>query len=282
MAWWAKALDIISAPLSQPSTFFTKGPVAAAKKVKQTRQAISRGDTGKASGVIGTTLASTAIAATGILAVAGAGAGGVLGGISRTFVTKTIPKATFSVAKSVVPKSVIGKVGAGSATILGAGVLTSSRKARGSIKDAPGGVFLLGKDIGKSIEGDKPLNTGDLARGFKTAGLVGLAGVGLAVVAPKIIGAVKGDGKKESEPFAIVGPVPEESTEKAKETPIKTETPAVISTTPIPDKTTIVTPTRAPTRRRTTKKPIIPMKQSVKVFVNTGRYLNQRNYVSRC
>jgi hypothetical protein len=79
----SRALDIISAPLSQPKTVLTKGIFAGADAVKQSRQDIARGRK-SATGTILTTLGSTAVLGAGILAAGGAGAAGAAGGVART------------------------------------------------------------------------------------------------------------------------------------------------------------------------------------------------------
>jgi len=61
------ALDIVSAPLSQPRTTLTKGLRAGTEEVKQRREDIKAGKKGGL-GVIGTTLASTAVVAGGVVA----------------------------------------------------------------------------------------------------------------------------------------------------------------------------------------------------------------------
>lgn len=66
----SKALDVISAPLSQPKTFFTKGPLAAAEEVRKSREQIKGGDNIEALKVIGTTVASTVVAAGAVLGTA--------------------------------------------------------------------------------------------------------------------------------------------------------------------------------------------------------------------
>lgn len=65
----SKGLDYLSAPLSQPVTFITKGPTAAAKKVESTRKEIAAGQTSGLK-VIGTTLATTALVGAGVVAAA--------------------------------------------------------------------------------------------------------------------------------------------------------------------------------------------------------------------
>jgi len=60
--FFSRALDVISAPLSQPRTTFTQGLRAGAEAVRQRREDISTGEKGGA-GVIATTVASTVIAA---------------------------------------------------------------------------------------------------------------------------------------------------------------------------------------------------------------------------
>ena len=72
-----KALDIISAPLSQPKTTFTEGIGAGAEAVREKREEIRTAETtGEAArlalGVVGTTVATTAVAASAILATGAA------------------------------------------------------------------------------------------------------------------------------------------------------------------------------------------------------------------
>jgi len=66
----SKGLDYLSAPLSQPLTFITKGPTAAAAAVSTSRAKISAGDKGEAAKVIGKTLLSTAVIGAGVVAAA--------------------------------------------------------------------------------------------------------------------------------------------------------------------------------------------------------------------
>jgi hypothetical protein len=83
----SKALDIISAPLSQPRTTFTQGIGAGAAAVRERREDIKAGRKGGL-GVIGTTLSTTATIGTGVLAGAGAGAAGAAGATARAAVVK--------------------------------------------------------------------------------------------------------------------------------------------------------------------------------------------------
>ena len=183
MAWWKKALDFVSAPLSQPKTFLTKGWTAAAKKVGTTRKAIS---TGKASGwkVIGTTVASTAVLAGATLAIAG-GAGGAAGIAAR----RTVFRAP-SIAKKFIPKSFVGRTVAvlAAPAVIGA-VVRSPGKAVGFVLEAPGEIAELGGDLAAfgydpSLESAKDVITGSplIAAGLAVAGVV--------VAAPAVAGVV--------------------------------------------------------------------------------------------
>ncbi len=126
-----KTLDIVSAPLSQPGTFFTKGPLAGGEAVAKSRERIREGDTGEAGRVIGTTIASTIVAAAATIGtgyavsavskagIVGKGSGHVItktGGVMRyatnlksTALTKSFISKTFSFLKS--PAGLISIIG---------------------------------------------------------------------------------------------------------------------------------------------------------------------------
>lgn len=108
----SKALDVISAPLSQPKTTFTKGIGAGAAAVKESRERISgAATTGEAARealkVVGTTVASTAVAAGAVLSVA-ALASSASGLLSTGASTSRIAAeaARIGVSKSVLSKAV--------------------------------------------------------------------------------------------------------------------------------------------------------------------------------
>jgi len=279
MAWWSKALDIISSPLSQPATFFTKGPGAAAAKVKASRKSIKAG---KSSGfkVIGTTLASTALAAGAILAISGASAGAA-GIASRRFVTSVIPKAAKKTAKFIVPKTVKGKIYGGTASLIGLGILKDSPKARGavvktvkSLPSKPGKIVNFGGTIADVIEGKTVFTKENVVKGAKAAGVVGLVAGGAALIIPKF----KGKGYQEAPILpvtTVISPEVPAATQLIKEDPIG------IPGTPQPAQTVAVRPTTT-RKKRSKKKAATPsMRQSVKINIG-GRYLKQNNYGVRC
>jgi len=180
----SKGLDYISAPLSQPITLITQGPSAAAKKVEETRKAISAG---KASGgkVIATTLATTAVVATGVLAAGGAAGAGTAGAVARAVatskpaVTLGLGTAALAVAApktlqaiSSQPEAAKVAVAAGINPVLGivAGIeqgssllKTAVKENEGSLKTAggiaaaallTGGAIVAGTKVAELFKGD--------------------------------------------------------------------------------------------------------------------------------
>lgn len=68
-----KALDVVSAPISQPGTFFTKGPVAGGEAVAESREGIVAGEESGAQAIVGI-VGNTLLAAGALLL----GTGGAL------------------------------------------------------------------------------------------------------------------------------------------------------------------------------------------------------------
>ena len=86
-----KALDIVSAPLSQPKTFFTKGPVAGGEAVAESRKKIREGDMNEGWKSIGITMASTAVVAGAVL-----GGAAIAGNIAAKTATATAIESGFA------------------------------------------------------------------------------------------------------------------------------------------------------------------------------------------
>lgn len=151
----SKALDIISAPLSQPKTTFTKGISAGAAAVKKSRQKISSGDKKEALKVVGTTLLSTATAA-----------GALLGGSTAAGRTAATSLAK-GVAKAAAKKPLLTLAGVGLATTAG---------GRSLLANIPQKAFEGGRIAGKVLGGeDTGLTT--VQKALTAGGLVGAAAV---------------------------------------------------------------------------------------------------------
>jgi len=276
MAWWKKALDYISAPLSQPKTFLTKGWTASAKKVEKSRGAISRGEESGYK-VIATTLGSTAVAGAGILLGAGASAS-ASGVFARNIAKKTFTTYIPKVARSLVPKTLGGKVLGVTTTLIGVGVLKESPKARDVAKTfvtdlpkKPGKIIDFGGSIGGVIEGDSVFTKENVVEGAKAAGVVGaILGVG-ALVIPKIKDKLA-DKETPLLPVENLAPVVEPVNQIIKEKPV-----GVPGVPEQPKTTSIKTAPRKRYKRRVAKK--VPLvRNSIKVNVNTGNYINRRGY----
>ena len=274
MGFISRALDIISAPLSQPKTFLTKGWGAAAKKVKKTRKEI---ELGKASGlkVIGTTLATTAIAA-GAIYAGGAAVAAAKAGTLKAFAGKAAIK--------LVPKTLKGKILGGTAAVMGTGMLIESPKARKFAKETAiglpekvGDIMAMGGEVGKVVEGEKEFVTDDIKKGLKTAGVLGGVVAAGTLVAPKVV-----DWWKSRDKEGVVPPTL--STEK--ETLIGEAPLGIPGEVPILPETTEITPPKRRYKRRTaTKTP--PVRQSVRVNVianpkATGIKISNRKYINPC
>lgn len=152
--FFSRALDIISAPLSQPSTTFSKGLSAGADKVRESRARISRGDNKEALKVIGTTLLSTGVAAAGVL-----GAGTMAG-------RSAVVQGAKVVGRAAAKKPLLALAGVGLATTKGGRML---------IKEIPKKAFQGGQILGKVVGGEDPGLT--VGGALKTAGLLGAAAI---------------------------------------------------------------------------------------------------------
>lgn len=240
----AGALDVISAPLSQPVATI-KGVVtgdigAGARAVKQTRQNIAAG---KQSGVpvIATTIGTTALAAGGILALGGV-TGGVAAGSTAAKVGSVLTSKTalgLSTIAALAPKTaskVISNpelattVAAGAVNPV-AGVVVGLEQGTGLVKEA----------VKTSVESFKE---GDIVGGLKAAAPVAAAA---AVVA--------GAGYAASKVIAS------KISNKAPSTEPVMSTPAVI------------TPTSAPvvssgTSQTASKTPPFSIKNTIKPIIN--------------
>jgi len=255
-----KTLDYVSAPLSQPLTFITQGPTAAAKKVETTRKEIAAGTT-SASKVIKTTLASTAIVATGVLAVGGAGAG-VAGAVAKKVVTSkpvaTVLLGTGALAvaapktlQAIAEKPEVAKVAVAAAINPTLGIVAGIEQGSSLLKEA----VTANKDTILDVA--------------TTVGLIG-AGVGGAILVDKSIDYFS-KLKNEEQQFI-------------KETPKTVSTmPSVTNNTPIPQTPQTQTITKgATTGKRRRKKATIPPQnivQSVKIAIQNNnnsskKYLN--------
>lgn len=265
MAWWSKALDIVSAPLSQPSTFFKEGWGAAAAKVKKTREEIERGE---ASGlkVIGTTLATTAILG-----------GAVVGGAAVIAAPKV---AAAAAAKFIIPATLKGKIIGGTAALIGTGILVRSPKARTfvaetaiGIPEKVGGILEFGEEVGGVIEGESVFTKEKIVTGLKVAGVVGAGVAAAAIIVPKVKTWWEERGEKAP---------PTLSTDEEQLIPEKAV--GQLETPVLPATTTITTGKKPYKRRRATITPSV--KQSVRVNVissprATGMKLTSKRYINQ-
>jgi hypothetical protein len=162
----SKALDIISAPLSQPKTTFTKGLSAGAEAVKKSRSKIRSGDTKEALKVVGTTLLSTATAASAVLG------GGTAAG--RTVATSLGKKVAVAAAK----KPLLTLAGVGLATTAG---------GRKLLTEIPKKAFEGGRIAGKVLGGE---DTGlsNVGKALAAGGILGGAAIGGKMLYDKIVG----------------------------------------------------------------------------------------------
>ena len=188
----ARALDVISAPLSQPSTTFTKGLGAGADAVYKSRAKIRRGDNKEAFKVIGTTLLSTGIAAAGVL-----GAGTMAG-------RSAVVQGAKVIGRAAAKKPLLTIAGVGLATTKGGRML---------LKEVPKKAFQGGKILGQVAGGEDPGLT--IGGALKGAGLLGAAAIvgkkgydffqGKDDVKPGILPDLRQLGAVESKPVGIGG-----------------------------------------------------------------------------
>lgn len=155
---FSRALDIVSAPLSQPGTTFSKGLSAGADKVRKSRAKISSGDKFEALKVVGKTLLSTGLAA-----------GVVLGGGTAAGRT-ALAQAGKGVAGAAAKKPLLTLAGVG---------LASTKGGRDLLKTVPQKAFEGGRIAGKVLGGEE----------------TGLSGVGKAAAAGGLLGAAAVAGK---------------------------------------------------------------------------------------
>lgn len=161
---FSRALDIISAPLSQPGTTFTKGLSAGAAAVKKSRQQISAGDKTQALKVVGTTLLSTGIAAGAVLG------GGTAAG--RAIATTAGKRVAAAAAK----KPLTSLVGVGLATTAG---------GRSLLKEIPKKAFQGGRIAGKVL-GNEDTGISSIGKALAAGGVVGGAAIGGKLLYDKI------------------------------------------------------------------------------------------------
>lgn len=255
----SKGLDYLSAPLSQPLTFITKGPTAAAEAVKSSRTKIASGDNKEAAKVIGKTLATTAILAGGTLAAAGSAAGGVAGGVARSAVTKAavvpgVKKAaaitvtaaivapkTFS---AIVSKPAVAKTVVAAAVNPVLGVATAIEQGTSLLKEAV-------------IENKEGLKTA----GTIAAGAV-VAGAGIIAVDKSIdyFKNLKGSDKAEG----VLG---------TEDLPKEIKTPETQEIQPtVADKPLTSTPTASGAPRMSQKVVVNVSQRQTKKYINAGVY----------
>lgn len=179
---------------------------------------------------------------------------------------------------SIIPATLKGKVIAGTATILGTGILAKSPAAREfvvakieKIPEVPKEIYQFGEKVGGVVEGESVFGKEDIIKGVKTAGIVG----GIAAAGAVVIPYVKKKIEKRKAATTPVLPVePEKQIIPEKQKGIKGEVPIT------PEVTTITTG-KKPYKRRRAK--IIPsVRQSVKINVIASprasiskRYINQ-------
>lgn len=128
------------------------------------------------------------------LAGTGVGAVAILGPIAAIkatgfFIKQAIPKILPTLgkaAKSIIPKTLKGKIFAGTAGLVGYGVLKESPLARSFVVEkikelpkAPGKAIELGGDIGGLIEGKEDGLT--IKEGLKKAGIIGAGAAAVAI-----------------------------------------------------------------------------------------------------
>lgn len=184
----SKVLDIISAPLSQPVTTFTKGITAGAAKVKETREKIA---TGKASGaqVIATTLGTTALIGGTIASLGGLGVGTGAAATATKIVTSTTARSLSAVAalapevtsKVLSSPEAVTTIAASAAGGPIAGLVVGLEQGGGLVAEAA-------KDVAQKVK------EADIVGAVKTTGAVaaGVAAVtGAGIVAAKVLGKEK-------------------------------------------------------------------------------------------
>ena len=191
----AKALDILSSTLLEPTTFI-RNPAAAGRLVAERRAEIRRTkDIQLAFDVVGETLTSTAIAGAAVLGAANPA-------IARSLFLKVLPRT---------PKSI-------AATFTAGGLILGSPTLRSFVSSAIEDPTRLGRRGGelfeKALKGE---DVGGFKEALKKAGIIGggiAAVVGVGALAKKLFGgksgkslpAVAGGGAPQSVPTSIALP----------------------------------------------------------------------------
>lgn len=256
----AKGLDYISAPLSQPITFITKGPTAAATKVAESRANIAAG---KESGLksIGTILTTTGVLATGVLAAGGAAGAGVAGSVARTIVTSkpVVSIALGTGALAVAAPETLSAI-ASKPEVAKVAVAAAVNPVLGIVAGLEQGVSLIGESV-KSNEGALKV-----AGGVASAALLAGAGIYLG---DKFLGENKIEG--------VLGTNDLLPSENSKVVATNTAIPQTPETTKISTGTN----SRRSKKRRTSKPNIQNISQKVNVVVSNSqnkRYLKALVY----
>ena len=191
----AKALDVLSSILLEPTTFI-KNPSKAGDLVAARRADITKTkDIGKALDVVGETLTATAIGAAATLGIANPAVAGKL-------------------ALKALPKTLKGQIGA----LTGVGILTTSESARNLAGKFFQDPTKIGREAGLII--DKALtkkDVGTVAEAFQKAGIIGAVvagGVGAIALGKKFLGggdadkAINVPGQVPSSVALPVSPIP--------------------------------------------------------------------------
>lgn len=170
----ATALDYVSAPLSQPLTFVTKGPTAAAKAVSESRKAISLG---QESGVkkIGSIVLTTGIVAGGILAAAPSASTGAAGVTARTVAKAILPTTKKGIAATIVTAPIVYGL-----------IKSNPERSQKLLEEAPAKGAKFGENLGNLINDPSKQNAVDL---YKDSPVLTSAAL-LAALAPLGLGAL--------------------------------------------------------------------------------------------
>ena len=270
----SKGLDYLSAPLSQPLTFITQGPTAAAKAVETSRTNIAAG---KESGVksIVTTLVSTAVVGGAILAAAPAAATGAAGSAARSAALAIIPTTPKTIAVTAIAAPVVYGV-----------VKSNPAGAQNAVSAAPSALSNVGENLGKvisnpSVEGvkeliaDNPVLVGGAAAAAVIAGGAASAG---------IIGGVltRDELQKQTDAFERQAAAAEKGITVVDKSTGYFDTPegVILPKTEQLKETPAVSTEKAPVSGLGSPK----MTQNVKVVVNqrqTKRYINAGVYIKK-
>ena len=217
---FAKALDVTSAILLEPTTFI-KNPSKAGDIVRDRREDIRKtGDLSKALDVVGETLTATAI-----------GAGLILGASN--------PAVAGRLALKALPKTLKGQIGA----VTAGGILITSETARkftGKFIQDP---TKIGREAGLLIDKvtSKEGSDSSIMDALKSAGLIGAGVVAGGLVVKKLFGkndktadaVVNSPGQVPSSVALPVSPIPTSTQAVTSEPVVKkleVDTPPIVST----------------------------------------------------